>query len=72
MSSFIAIFALACVVVFALICLVSWLSEKEKKDTRFKEKMDKLRQRLDPRIHFFENLFLWVFVILVIYFIYLG
>jgi hypothetical protein len=72
MGSFLAIFAIACVVVFALICLVAWLMEKEKKEPEFKAKMDKLRTRLDPRIHFFENLFLWVFVIAVIYFIYLG
>ncbi|MET3699340.1 hypothetical protein SAMN05877753_10221 [Bacillus oleivorans] len=72
MLSFMVFFGVACVIVFALICYVSWLSEREKTDPIFKAKIDRIRTKWDPKIVFFENLFTWILVLLMIYLIFLG
>jgi uncharacterized membrane protein len=64
-------FLLIWVVAYILFLVVVKLSVREKKDSAFKEKMDKLRVKLDPRITFFENLFTWVFVLGLIFVIYI-
>jgi uncharacterized membrane-anchored protein YhcB (DUF1043 family) len=64
-------FLAAWVGLYIVFLFVLKLSNREKKDSAFKEKMDKIRAKVDPKMRVIENLFLWMFVIAVIYFIYL-
>jgi hypothetical protein len=72
MLMFMGIFLLIWVLLYALFIVVVKLSHKEKADPVFKAKMNSVRIKWDPRIRLFENLFIWILVIAVIYFIYLG
>lgn len=65
-------FLLFWVVAFLLFLVVVKLSVIEEKSPSFKEKMNKVRVKLDPKIKFFENLFWWVAAAAFIWFIYLG
>jgi hypothetical protein len=57
---------------FIGICLVDISMKREDKDPVYHAKWEGIRNRWSPKITFFENLIGWVFVLLVIYFIYLG
>lgn len=72
MLKLMVIFLIACIICYSWLLIVIKMSVKETKDPVFKEKMDGIRIRWDPRIKFFENLFAWVLVLVFIYFIYLG
>lgn len=72
MAWFMGIFLSIWVLLYILFLFVVKLSHREKADPFFKRKMDGFRIRWDPKIRFFENLFIWIFVLAFIYFIYLG
>lgn len=75
MLEFYLYFGIICILVFTFGCLVAYVVEREKRDTAFAEKMDRIREKLsrfDPFTKFATNLFWWIFGFLVIYYIYLG
>jgi Ca2+/Na+ antiporter len=72
MAWFLGSMGIIALLVFAAICIVDRLQIREGKDLVFHEKMERFRMKWDPKITFFENLFMWIFVLAFIYFIYLG
>jgi hypothetical protein len=75
MKWFLIIMGAIFLLLFCAICVVDKIIVKEKKDSQFHEKMERIRgkwQRTEPIIKFTTNLFWWVFAALVVYYIYLG
>jgi sterol desaturase/sphingolipid hydroxylase (fatty acid hydroxylase superfamily) len=71
MTWFIGIMIVIFLLFFIAMIYVEKIKDREQRDPVFLEKMEVWRRKWNPKIDFFENLFMWVFAIGLILFVYL-
>lgn len=72
MLIFIGAFILITVVLFVLSIYMIKIRQRREIDVVFDAKVKKIEKKIDPYYNFLYNLFGWVLVAFVIYYIYLG